>query len=189
MSLFRAMGFDQDFRQGSDGQLAEDSFTLPASGSNRSQEYSPISQVPETVGVAPFPGVELPAQNAMSDLLFLRSEFPFLPIMPFPHRTISRVMTANVPQEIPVPDGCMMGLIQGTADYYVSRHGAASVPATTNTAGSMQTQDNAEEALFRPEFAFFYLNGVSAFSVVAPTTGTIVQMAFWKTSNWARRLR
>jgi hypothetical protein len=48
--------------------------------------HQDISTVPETVSLEPFPGVTLPAQNANTDLMFIRSMFPYLPIMPFPHR-------------------------------------------------------------------------------------------------------
>jgi hypothetical protein len=79
-----------------------------------------------------------------------------------------------------------MGLVQGDGDYYVARNGSANVPTTGNANADMLTNEGAEHAVYRPEFAFLYLGGVNALSVVSATTGRIVQLLFWKGENWPR---
>lgn len=128
---------------------------------------------------SPIDGHEYPTQDAETDLSFLRYTFPFLPIVSLPFEIVTAVLTINAPQDLIVPDGAVMGRFAGTADYWVSVVGAASVPTAAEVA-TLAAQNNApNKSMYKPEWGFIYLGGRRSFSVVAPVTGTIVQLQCW----------
>lgn len=182
MSNFKNDGFRQDIRTSG---LNLDDLRLPRAGL-QGDEFLPVSSIPETIAVAPFPGVEFPAQNSTTDLMFLRAQFPFNKIMPFPSRAISAALIANTPYELIVPDGAVVGQFSGGGIYYVSRNGNAQIPSASNTAGSMSANDSAVDSLLSPENNLWYLGGIKSFSLIA-ASNMVVQLLAWKCENWPRR--
>jgi hypothetical protein len=178
MTLFTANTFPQS-------QADIEHFRSQRAGTGHN-EFSPMSQIPETIGTAPFPGVELPAQNAMTDLMFIRSLFPYLPILPLPSRTVSVKCMAGVAQEIAVPDGATIARIIGSDDYYISQHGNAELPVNLPNP-SANIGNVFSHSMFKPEFSFFYVGGVKALSAISVADNTIVQVLFWSAENWPRR--
>lgn len=129
-----------------------------------------ISTVPELAGIRPMPGgVEFTAQNIDTDLMGLRAQMPFLPIAQWP-KSIRGVFlpTAGVPGVIEIPSGAVLGRFTGTADYFVSMEGQAQIPTATTPSDI--------GSIFRPEWAWWYIGGVTQPSIVSSVANAYVQL-------------
>lgn len=130
-----------------------------------------ISTVDPLAGIKSPGEPVIPVQNVESDLIFLRAELPFIPIMKFP-RTIKTayMAAANTPTDIIVPEGAALVKFRGPGDWYVSMGGRAIVP------GAGGDVDNA--SIYKPDAEWFYCGGIRQISVVATAAAGIVQAIF-----------
>ena len=129
-----------------------------------------ISKVDPLAGISTPNGPILEVQNIESDLLNLRAELPFLPVVKFPRNVFSVFLAANVAGDINVPTGAALVKFTGPGDWYVSSAGRAQVPSAT--------MDPEQAAIYKPDSEWFYCGGIKQFSVVGPNAGTIVTARF-----------
>ena len=92
-------------------------------------------------------------------LMALRTQNPFISIMPFPNESVGLALSAGVAQDINLPEGTKMVMFSGNGEYYVSRKGIAQVP-TLN--------DPFTGSIMNPEFSFMYVEEIRQLSAVAP---------------------
>jgi len=127
--------------------------------------------------VDPLAGIQTPGfapvqvQNIEADLLMVRAEMPFLPILRWPTVTKTVFMAvANTAADILIPSGAVLVKLSGPSDWYASFQGQAQVPSATvnGDAGS----------LYKPDDAWYYCGGKAALSVVAPAVNGIVTARF-----------
>lgn len=124
-------------------------------------------------------------QGPNNDLAFLRSRFPFLPIMPFPNNVAGVFLpVALTPDEIQFPDGTTLVLFRGSNDYFVSLHGNAEVPSAANAPSAKSGGLRTVKSIYKPEGFFFYVGNVKTVSVVAPNANTFVTVLCYSTNNW-----
>jgi len=130
-------------------------------------------------------------------LMMLRAEFPFLPIVPWPNDTKSLYLTANIPQDIKCPDQAKLMMISakisnvnGEAPFFMTNRGSAEVPNLTNSnpqLGGDFAGASAQSGSFTPwPGCMYYIGNIKDFSVIAPTTGTIVTAMFFIPRGYGR---
>lgn len=148
-----------------------------------------FSEIPEETAVAPMEGGQqlLTPQGPITDLMSLRSRFPFLPIMPIPPEAASIILdTANVAKDMPIPDGSVLGVFSCTAPVFVSRNGNAEVPSLTNT-GMVQDSVQSKSFLLPDKlFVSFYVSGIRSLSFANATANTIVSGMFYTPDQYPR---
>lgn len=141
----------------------------------------------EGAGVFDVQGDMFPAQNQFTDLMFLRSQFPYLPIMPFPNRSISVVLSANKAVDIRIPSGTSLIMFKGNGDFYVSDKGNAELPDQAGNANASQSDaTNTAASIYKPENALWYTSGRSSLSLISPSDNVVVSMLCYFTENWPR---
>lgn len=116
--------------------------------------------------------------SPQTDLAHLRSEFPFLGIMPPPYRVVALALTQNVAAALPIPDGAKMMVMRGNMDYYVSFQGAAVVPTTLNTNPNINPAEW-PQSFYAPEGFPIYVGQSVDCSIISPFIGCVVTVAFW----------
>lgn len=166
---------------------------LPSS-INNNPELSPflggrmldLGDVPITTAlVAPDGTTGFTPESATTLLMALRSEFPFMPIIPLPTSYESVFLdTAGFAEDIFIPNGCSLMMIRGSADYYMSTYGNAAVPTAVNTLSSANA--NKVKSFYAPQGLMFYVGGISSISIVSPTASTIVTAMFWTPDQMPR---
>jgi hypothetical protein len=78
------------------------------------------------------------------------------------------VLTANIPQNVAVPEGSGIAIFSGNADFYVNWRDTAAVPAANVTDGTGSELNPGAR----------YLEGISMFSIIAPAAA-IVTIQFY----------
>lgn len=143
-------------------------------------QSQPANLINEEIStVAPLAAIKQPGepitqvQNVESDLLLLRMELPFLPIVKYPRTVKTLFLGANIAGDIAIPGGAALVKFRGPLDYYVSFGGRAVVPTAASV---LENPDN--DSIFRPEGEWYYIGGINQISVVGPNAGTIVQATF-----------
>lgn len=139
---------------------------------------------PEVGVAAPDGSVNITPQGATNDLMALRAQFPFLPILPFPPQSWAKYLAANTAVECNIPDGCVLMLLRGNNDFYISIQGNAQVPDATNTSDSLG--DSSNKSFYAPQGILLYCGGMQRFSVIAPNAGTIVSAVFFAPRQYPR---
>lgn len=107
-------------------------------------------------------------QGPRNMLMDLRDKFPYLPILPVPSNVVTVALAANVPQDIKIPDGTIMGLFFGSGTYYVGLHGNAEIPVAGN--------QEASKSIYRPERFAFYLANKKALSLISADAACVVTL-------------
>jgi hypothetical protein len=124
------------------------------------------------------PNFQAPSLNPVTDLMELRYEFPFLPIMPFPASLSTVVLAANTAQDLPIIDGATVAMFFGSGDFYLSKLGNAEVPSSVNVANA--------QSIYKPTGFLWYVRGLRSVSVIAPNADTVVQALCYITKNWQK---
>jgi hypothetical protein len=139
-----------------------------------------ISQIPNDT--AHKPEGEAVDMDPSNDLAFIRHSFPFVAIMPTPHKVITVTLDGTGNQSAKLPSETTIAKFIGVGDWYMSFGSNANVP--TNAAGGSVTDDT---GLYKPS-DFFYMRGVShvSFNADAPCT---VQVMCWNTNKWPEKGR
>lgn len=156
--------------------------TIPARFEYGQRPIEQMDSPPALAGIAPDGlGHILPVQNAESNLAFLRSEFPFVAIMPFPRRIKTIVFEAgNINQAVNIDLGSAQLIrFRGNADYYVSPNGTAVLPTVANNGPG----NDMNTSLYKPESEWLYCGGLKQLSVVAAVP-CIVTVMMYETENW-----
>lgn len=158
-----------------DPPLAPNHSPFPSSIVNN-PEFSPFlahpgrpqisfDEVPELTALASGDGsTEYTPQGPYSNLIALRMQFPHLEVVPWPPRAKSIALTANVAQDLNLPDGTVAVIMRGNNDYYVSNAGNADIPTATNDS----------QSVYKPEGYMLYTGNIRSLSIIAPNGGTIV---------------
>ncbi len=127
--------------------------------------------------VDPLAGIQTPGfapvqvQNIEADLMMVRAEMPFLPVMRWPTATRTAFMAvANTPADIQIPSGAVLVKLSGPGDWYASFQGLAQVPSATVSGEA--------GALYKPDDAWYYCGGKAALSVVSSAVNGIVTAKF-----------
>jgi len=125
-----------------------------------------VDQVDPLTAIQPFPNIApMQPNNPSDDMLSIREQFPFLPILPFPRIVRTYFLaTANTAQDIDLSQFVIVAF-RGNGDYYLCMDGAAVVP----TAGIPATS-----SIYKPEGNFFYAGNMQSCSIVAPNANCIV---------------
>jgi hypothetical protein len=123
--------------------------------------------------------MQQPPLNPTSDLMALRSQFPFLPVMPFPTVVKTVVLAANVAQDLVLADGTTVAMFFGSADFFLSREGNAVIPSSVNVAKAF--------SIFKPDRFLWYTRGMQNVSVISATAGCTVQALCYITQGWPSR--
>lgn len=136
-----------------------------------------LSTVPPLAGIKQ-PGSPIqPVQNIEADLMALRAEMPFLPILKPPQAARTALLqVANLAVNLEVPTSAVLCMFRGNGDYYVSFAGAAVRPI----AGAVDAET---ATLYKPEGVFMYCGGTTQISVVSPSVNIIVQAWYWQRPN------
>lgn len=146
-----------------------------------------ISPLPEQTALYSEGGERFPAQSPFTDLMFLRAQYPYIPIFPFPHRVVNLRLSPNSPNEMAIPEGATICRLTANGEFYVSNKGNAELPdqkGNANLGNDLAT--NTAASLLNPDFGLFYVGGIRALSFISPSDGVIVSGAFWFTENWPR---
>jgi hypothetical protein len=114
--------------------------------------------------------------NPIRDLMALRAQFPFLPVMPFPRSLVTAVLAANTPQDLQLADGTTVVRFFSDGDFYLSVGGAAVVPTSTNVQTAF--------SLYMPTGVLWYARGLRTVSVVSATADRVVQAHCYITDSW-----
>jgi hypothetical protein len=138
----------------------------------------------ESALTAPDRSTNLTPQGPVNNLMSLRAQFPFLPILPLPTAYESVHLAANTAEDIAIPSGASLMLLRGNADYYVATNGNAEVPSATNTAGNAGS--NRAKSFYAPQGILLYVSGVNSISVISPDADTIVTACFWSPDQMPR---
>jgi hypothetical protein len=125
-----------------------------------------LGELPTTMGALSYPNQPTTPLGPRNDLLDLRSQFPFVPIMPWPVGVIGVIAGPTAPSDMVFPDGTVAFILSGNGDYYASMQGPAEIPTVANL------QQN--KSIFRPEFSWFYTKS-NRISIIAPNANTHVQ--------------
>lgn len=141
-------------------------------------DSQPANLIGEDIStVDPLAGIQTPGfapvqvQNIEADLMIVRAEMPFLPIMRWPTATRTAFMAAaNSPADILIPSGAVLVKLSGPGDWYASFQGLAQVPSATISGEA--------GALYKPDDAWYYCGGKAALSVVSSTVNGIVTARF-----------
>lgn len=116
--------------------------------------------------------VELPVMTGdytqQKRLSALRMQNPFLQIMPFPNQVLHCVVKNGVPVDVPLPPETKFVRFSGTADYFVSRNGNAKIPVSTDG------QQDGNAVLYRPEYCWFLVDGITSISVVSGSVQDVI---------------
>ncbi len=128
-----------------------------------------ISREFDTVDPAAALGMRSSTPNR--ELMMLRAQFPFVPIMPPPNFVITKLLAANVAQNIDTPDMASIVRLFGDGDFFASFGGNAIVPAAANVGWN--------DGIARPENIFFYIKDKPQISVISATVNRVVTAAFW----------
>ena len=119
--------------------------------------------------------------NPITDLMQLRAQFPFLPVLPFPRSLVTAVLTANVAQDIQLADGTTVVQFFADGDFYLSVAGNAVVPTSSNVSNAF--------SLYKPVGVLWYARGMRGVSVASATTGRVVQAHCYITDQWPSFMR
>lgn len=124
----------------------------------------------------------VPAQGPRFDLQYIRSVFPFLPIMPFPNEVVSLVLpTANTADNLNLPDGTIICNFDADGtDWWISNYSRAYVP--TLGSGDPNSPTNliaATPMVHPPNSIFFYTGSLRQLSCISTTPGRIIQARCW----------
>lgn len=119
-------------------------------------------------------------QGPRNDLGYIRSLFPFLPIMPFPNDVVSVVLTtASLAVDLNLPDGTIIVNFDADGtDWYISNFGRAVIP---NVGAGDSNNQGATAMVHPPNNVFFYTGSLRQISCFSPTAGRIVQARCWIT--------
>lgn len=79
----------------------------------------------------------LPLFSPHNALLRLRMRFPNLQIIPVPNSTMTRILAANIAEDMKLPDGTLAVLFFATAPFWVNFDGAAKLPTGDGEGMSM----------------------------------------------------
>lgn len=109
--------------------------------------------------------------NSVSNpiLIALRSQHPFVSIVPFPMRSILVVASKNNDvRDIQLPDGCQMVQFSArdTVDFFVGVNGQCVMPALEDLTGGA--------AIYNPTGQWYYCMGLRSLSVGIATIGAAV---------------
>lgn len=121
--------------------------------------------------------LQIVAGQAFDELLAsIRMKHPFLVIVPYPDKVVSVVLGANVAQDIAIPSGTMFVKFSGRAgkDFWVSRNGAAVVPAVNATNSAESLYDSG--CIINPDKEFYFVGRARNVSVISDVAN-IVSMA------------
>jgi hypothetical protein len=118
---------------------------------------------------------DLISRSFNSKLSAIRSQNPFIEILPLPDTVITRVCAGGVGTALDfnIPSGCQFIRFKGNADYYISLNGNASVPVladNTNNAGN--------SSMYKPEDVFFFVAEMNSVSVIAPAAAIVTMQCF-----------
>lgn len=108
------------------------------------------------------------------ELRALRANFPYLPIAQFPPQTVSKLLAANVAQELVLPDGAVICRIswQVNTDLIVTLHGQARMPAAGDSPSPQSFGIGMEGMILNPDSGtWFYCKGIRTISALTPTAG------------------
>lgn len=125
-----------------------------------------ITQVDPQAGVAPL-GQVIPVQNIDSDLVALRREMPWLPILKRPLVSTLFFAAANVRQDFAIPPGVGLIRFKGNGGYWVGFDAGATVPSAA--------QADTFSA-YRPEEEWYYARNLKQVSVVADAINVSVSI-------------
>jgi hypothetical protein len=127
-------------------------------------------------------------QGPLNDLMSLRRDFPFLPIMPFPALARSMFLTnAGQAVDFRLPNGAALAYFKGNNPWFMSIHGAATVPSATNAQSPTNyatDTGNENSSFMSPEGVWWYVRGVQTVSMVSAVAGAIVTGLFYIPSEW-----
>lgn len=146
-----------------------------------------ISPIPEQTSLFSPEGSVFPAQSPFTDLMFIRAQYPYIPVFPFPHRVVNLRLSPNSPYDMAIPEGATLCRLSANGEFYVSNKGNAELPdqkGNANLGNDLAT--NTAASLLNPDFGMFYVGGIKALSFISPSDGVIVCGAFWFTENWPR---
>lgn len=138
-----------------------------------------LDSVPPTTSFAPeFQRVS--PEGPRQDLAYIRSRFPFVPIMPVPDDVVSIVCAvANQAYQLPLPDGTTIVRLAGDGqDYWVNFEHQFITLANMNNPTSDALRN---QSLFRPDYSYFYTGKLTELSVGSATPNRVVQAACWIT--------
>ena len=156
---------------------------------NAGASMQPIGEVEETAAIAaPDNSMLITPQGPKNDLMSLRAQYPFLPIMPMPAKVVPLVLTtANLAYNMRIPSGAVLMYMRGNSDYFVSLQGNAEIPSTANTAGVGNTGVGIDcQSFYAPQGWLFYVNQLKELSFNSPNAGTIVTCSFWFPDQYPR---
>lgn len=138
----------------------------------------PHQSLPHNTGYSQ-QGKAIQSLGPESVLAQLRCKFPFLPILPLPSSTRTLYLSsANVAQEMVLPDAAALMMLRGSYNYLVSINGNAQVPTATNN-GQGDNDPGANRSWFAPEGVPLFVFGIKSISMVSDVAGTYVTAAFW----------
>jgi hypothetical protein len=130
-----------------------------------------LGAIPDTAAIGdPYGDFRNTPHSPRNFLMALRAQFPYLPIMPFSKRSICVGLDGINPQDVNVPSGAVIALLNGSGDYFMGRDAKARAPGA-----NAQIEDSA----YRPDNRAFYCEGVRQISLFAPTAGTYVSVEFY----------
>lgn len=128
-----------------------------------------LGTVRETIAVeAPDQSTAFTPQGPANMLASLRAKYPFLPIMPLPPVVRPLALTANIAQDLIVPDGATIMNLTASADYYLSLHGNAEVPSATNTGQAAIGTPGESKAFKVSPGIWYFVGGLSSIGCISP---------------------
>lgn len=124
----------------------------------------------------------VPIQGPRTDLTYLRSVFPFLPIMPFPDEVVSLVLpTASTADWLNLPDGTVLCNFDADGqDWWISNYSRAAVPTLGSGDPNSSTSLVVGTSMVHPpNNVFFYTGSLRQLSCISTTAGRIIQARCW----------
>lgn len=110
--------------------------------------------------------------NPKEDLAMLRHNFPFLPILPYPTKTLTLTLAANVARDFNFPSEIVMAWLRCPGNFYACINGNAEIPTLANEAVCM--------SVFKPTEYPLYIGSANSISVISDMAITVQAMC------WAR---
>jgi hypothetical protein len=98
------------------------------------------------------------------NLMALRAQLPFLPIMPFTNQNTAVLLAAGETVEITIPQSAKLCRFLGNCEYFVSR-GTARAP-TTNVPSD-------QCGIMNPEDVWYYIEELQTISIHTPVGGRV----------------
>jgi len=139
-----------------------------------------LSEIPEEAAIATHVGdKQFVPRGPLHDLLILRQQYPFLPIMPLPPR-VRTVIVTNIAQavDLVIPDAAVLMQIRGSGVYYMSSNGGARVPDATDSQAARDSS-NENMSFYPADGMYWYIGGMKSISIAAPVVNTIVTAVFF----------